>query len=386
MRAAMLTAFSILGSTLVAQTPVPTGPTLKFRGALWASGVTQNQESADGSLVFRPLEAGPSQFSVDGVLLGVDTALSHGWSAKVTLLGGQMARIVNASTGDSGSLVLVEALAVWTGEKDTLRLGRMITFMGMEFLDGTQNLTASRGLLFTFGDPFGQVGINWHRTFDSRWSSDLWAFNGEDRVKDNNHRKTFGLGLNYNHGGASDKFLALQFYRGPEQDGLGAAANSGVEGRQRERVCLMGQWVWGASTLQGEASLAREAFPAAAIQGATAPVSAHWRGYGLIYRFEWKTGFSLFTRGELFSDDEGVRLGWDPSIKATVVSGEEAFLGRLGANLRASSLSLGLEKKWGLVSTKLEVRRDALNVDLKDAHGNTFREGLSGTVSLGMSF
>ena len=55
-----------LAATLLAQAPSPSaGPTLKWRGALWASAVTQNRDTADGSLVFRPLEAGQGQFHGD---------------------------------------------------------------------------------------------------------------------------------------------------------------------------------------------------------------------------------------------------------------------------------------------------------------------------------
>ncbi|HEX9081354.1 MAG TPA: outer membrane beta-barrel protein, partial [Holophagaceae bacterium] len=259
-----------------------TGPALTWHGSVWASAVSQDRETADGSLVFRPIDAGQSQFSLDGLMLGVDAAFPQGWSARATLLAGNAGKVVQASTGDTGSIAVVEAMLVWTGRRDTLRLGRMITFIGMEFLDGSADMTASRGLLFSFVDPFGQVGVNWHHTFSPSWSSDAWVFNGEDRLKDNNHGKTVGFGLTWNAGGSADRYLSLHAYRGPEQDGLGAAANTGAEGRLRERLCLMGQSVWGKATLLGEATLGREAFPAEAIRGAAGTQRAIWRGFGLI--------------------------------------------------------------------------------------------------------
>lgn len=379
---------STLASALLAQAPSSGGaPALKWRGSIWASAVTQSRDTADGSLVFRPLEAGQDQFTLDGLMLGLDATLPSGWSAKATLLTGQAGRVVQSTTGDTGSIAPVEAMLVWTGERDTFRVGRMITSIGMEFLDGAQDVTASRGLLFTFVDPFGQVGINWHHAFSPVWSADLWVFGGEDRTRDNNHGKTVGLGFTYNHAGSQDNYLSLHAYSGPEQDGLGAATHSGAEGRKRERVCLMGQWIEGGTTLQWEVSLGREAFGQASILGATAPVTATFRGYGLICRRELVPSLSLFARLEWLSDDLGVRLAADPTIRESLgLSGPIAYSGRMGADLQARAASIGLEKKHGPAFARLELRQDRLNRSLADAQGHVFRQGLSGTLSLGGSF
>ncbi|GLH70392.1 hypothetical protein GETHPA_19250 [Geothrix rubra] len=375
----------LLTASLAAQVPVPT---LKWHGSLWASAVTQDRETRDGSLVFRPLEAGQSQFSLDGLMLGVDAAFAQGWSAKATLLAGNTGKTIQATTGDTGTIAAVEAMLVWTGERDTFRIGRMITFIGMEYLDGAQNLTASRGLLFTFSDPFGQVGVHWHHAFSPAWSGDLWVFNGEDRLKDNNHGKTVGLGLSWNPGGSAETYLSLHAYRGPEQDGLGEASGTGAEGRPRERVCLMGQGVWGRTTLQGEVSLGRESFAAGSLLGARDTQWARWRGLGLILKRDLGRGISLVARAERLGDDQGVRLSLDSTIRASLGldAGGLAYAGRTGADLVARSLSLGVEKKHGPAFARVEVRQDRLNRDLQDAQGRTFREGLSATVSLGAAF
>lgn len=377
-----------LGTALLAQTPTPTPLILKWRGSIWSSAVTQNRESVDGSLVFRPIEAGQSQFTLDGVMVGADATFAKGWSAKFTLLAGQAGKIVQSTSGDTGTIAAVEAMVTWTGEHDTIRVGRMITFIGMEFLDGSQDITASRGLLFSFVDPFGQVGVNWHHAFNATWSSDVWAFNGEDRLKDNNLGKTLGLGFTYNHRGTPDKYLSIHAYRGAEQNGLGSDARTGAEGRHRERFCAMGQWIWGKSTLQGEVSLGQERFQAGAILGATAPLTAKWKGYGLIYKREVAMGISLFARAEHLSDDSGVRLSADPSIRESLglnISGA-AFVGLRGADLKAQSYSVGVEKKHGVAFARIEVRQDRINRALTDVEGVQFRDGLSGTVSLGASF
>lgn len=373
---------------LAAQTvPPAAAPTLTWHGALWASAVAQDRDTVDGSLAFRALEQGQGQATLDGLLLGVDATLTQGWSAKATLLAGHLGKVIQASTGDTGTVAPVEAMLVWTGQRDTLRLGRMMTFIGMEFLDGTQNVTASRGLLFTYADPFGQVGVNWHHAFSPSWSSDVWLFNGEDRQQDNNQGKTLGLGLTYNHRGSADNYLALQAYRGPEQAGLGSSANTGAEGRQRERLCVMGQWVWGPTTLQGELSLGREAFAASDILGATRPVTATWRGLGLIAKVDLGRGRNLFLRGERLADDTGVRLGLDTSLRESLgLNGATSFAGRLDADLVAQSWSVGMSQTYGRAFARLELRQDQLNRDLQGGQGKVFRTGVSGTLSVGATF
>jgi hypothetical protein len=364
-----------------AAAPAPAGPAIKWRGALWASGNTSDRETADGSLFLRSMDAGDGHFAVDGLQLGADVTLAEGWSMKFTLLAGQDAKILNAASLDSGSIAFPEAMLVWTGAKDTLRFGRMYTAMGMEVLDQTQNATASRGLLFTYAIPLAQVGLNWHHAFTPSWSSDLFLYNGEDRVQDNNKGKTAGLGFTYNHGGAADKFVTLMAYSGPEQDGLAAKANTGAEGRKRERLCLTAQWVWGASTLQLEGEHAQEPFAASAIQGSlgAADVKASWSGAGLIYKYQVNEAWAAVARVETLKDDTGVRLSWDPTVAASYASTR-------GAELQATGFSLGMERRWKATFTRLEVRQDRLNKDVHDGSGKAFRDATSATWSLGTSF
>lgn len=369
----------LLGSTLLAQAPATTGPLLKWRGSIWASAVTQDRTTEDGSLFLRTVDAGGDAFTLDGASLGLDAELGRGWALRATLLGGHAAKVLNAASGETGSLALSEAQLVWTGEKDTLRIGRMNTFLGMEFLDGTQNLTASRGLLFNFADAFGQVGVNWHHAFSPTWSTDLWLFNGEDRIQDNNRSKTWGLGLTYNHGGAADRYVSLQVYRGAEQDGKGASANTGAEGRHRERLAMMGQWVWGKATLQWEASFAREDFAAGALAGTLEPQTAAFGGAGFIARYAFTDRWSAFTRAEWFMDEAGVRLGFDPTVAATYVPTWKA-------ELEATSFAVGAEHRYGPAFMRLEVRTDRLNKDVFDQDAKAFRSGLSATLGVGASF
>ena len=384
-----------LGLCLAAQTPPPAPPvapaaatpappapgTIKWRGAFWASAAASDTSTADGSLFLRGVDAGNGQLAVDGLQVGADVTLYDGWSLKFTFLGGQDAKALNMATlganglpVDSGSIAYPEAQLIWTGGDDTLKFGRMYTPMGMEVMDGTQNATASRGLLFSYAIPFAQVGINWHHAFTPSWSSDVWVYNGEDRVQDNNKGKTAGLGLTYNHGGAAEKFVTLMVFSGPEQTSIGAAAVPGAEGLKRNRVSLAGQWVWGASTLQFEGESASETMP-----GAGAP-KANWSGAGLIYKYQISEPWAVFARAETLKDDTGMRLASDTSIAAA------QFPMLPKPDLTAVSVALGVERKWHATFTRLEVRQDSLNKEVMDASMKTFKSAVSATWSVGSSF
>ncbi|BDU71391.1 outer membrane beta-barrel protein [Mesoterricola silvestris] len=363
---------------LAAQAPPAAGPAIKWRGAVWASAAASDRQTPDGTLFLRSVDAGEGQLALDGLQLGADVALPEGFGLKFTILGGQTAKVLNAMTfvsgttpSETGSLAWPEAMVTWTGGSETLKVGRMYTAMGMEVLDATQDTPASRGLLFTYAIPCAQLGLNWRHAFSASWSSDVWVFNGEDRVQDNNRGKTAGAGLTYNHGGAADRFATLMAFSGAEQDGTGAAAIPGAEGRKRTRLSFAGQWVWGPATLQWEAEHGREALP-------DGP-KATWTGLGAIGKYAFNDRWSAYLRLETLRDDTGLRLGADPSVARALPGGP-------APDLRANSGSLGLERRWHATFTRLELRRDSLDRDVKDRDGKAFRDATSLTWSLGTSF
>ena len=372
-----------------AATPAPPAPgTIKWRGALWASGAASNEDTADGSLFLRSMDAGDGQLALDALQVGADVTLTDGFTLKFTLLSGQDAKVLNATSMDTGSIAFPEAQLIWTGDKDTFRLGRMYTAMGMEVMDQTQDITASRGLLFTYAIPLGQVGADWHHTFTPVWSTDLYVYNGEDKITDNNKSKTLGVGVTYNHAGASDKFVTLMAFSGAEQTSTGASATNGAEGRKRNRLSLAGQWTWGASTLQFEGEAASEPFLASEIAGSqgSANVTAKWSGLGLIYKYQINDFWSVNARAEEMQDNTGVRLNGDTTVNTTFGG---AMLGTLGADLSATSFAIGVERKWHATFSRLEVRQDSLNKNVLEGAadaGKPFKSATSMTWSIGTSF
>jgi hypothetical protein len=330
------------------------------------------------------MDRGDAQLSLDGLTLGADVVLAEGWALKFTLLTGETARLVNSLNQDTGSLATPEVMLTWTHGGTQVQFGRMWTPMGMEVLDGTQNITASRGLIFTYAIPFAQMGLHARQALNSDWNADLWIYNGEDRIKDNNRGKTYGLGLNWARGGSAETFANLMVFRGPEQDSIASAANPapapGAEGRMRERVCGSGQWTSGALVLQGEVEWGKEAFPASALAGATGPEDATWSAFGIIAKWTFSPAWSAYARFETLKDDKGVRLSLDPTVGSTWGS-------RTDADLRATGLTAGFERRWGATFLRAELRQDRLNQDVPEGPGKpAFRSATSATLQLGSSF
>lgn len=355
-------------------------PTLKWRGSVWAVGAVSDQTMADGSMLLRPMDQKDGSLTLDGLQVGADMDLGQGWSFKFTLLGGRTGQLLQEFSGETGTVGLSEAMLIYTAGKETVKLGRMWTWMGMESCDLTAAIPASHGLMATFPLPFGQVGVDWRHAFTPSWSSAVWLYNGEDRNRDNNQGKTAGLGLIYNHGGAADKFLNLSVFSGSEQDGLNDKANTGAEGRKRERISHNGQWVWGATTLVWEAEYLKERFGAGAVAGASgATVQGTMKGAGLMLKQQWSAPWSSYLRAEQLQDDLGFRLNFDSTLA-------QHFGMRNGADLKASSVSVGGERRWGAAFGRLELRRDWLNRDVPNQDGQGVRAVNTVTFCVGASF
>jgi len=368
---------------LVALTPLRAedapAPALKWRGSLWALGTQTDRPMADGSAFLRPMETGDSQFSLDGIQVGLDYALSSTWSFKATLMAGRDGKLLQDFNGESGMMGFPEAMLIWTQGADTLKFGRMWTWMGMESTDLTVAIPASHGLMCTFPLPFGQVGLEWRHAWSPSWATSLWVYNGEDRNQDNNRGKTVGLGLIYNHGGATDRFLNFMVFSGPEQDAFGASAIPGAEGRKRDRFSHSGQWVWGAATLAWEGEYLREPFAPAAFEAPGTQATGTCVGAGVVFKYQWNERWSGYARAEHLKDDLGFKLSYDPTVAAT-------YGMKRGVDLTASSISLGAERRWGPAFARLEFRRDWLNRDLQDRDGKAFRSVNGVTICVGASF
>lgn len=371
-------AFSLIMLAPLAAGDPPVSP-LKWRGSLWALGTLTDRPMADGSAFLRPMETGDSQFSLDGMQLGLDYTFSATWSFKATLMAGRDGKLLQDFSYENGSMGFPEAMLIWTKGADTVKIGRMWTWMGMESTDLTVAIPASHGLMSTYPLPFGQVGLEWRHAWSPAWTTALWAYNGEDRNKDNNRGKTFGVGLIYNHGGAADRFLNFMAFSGPEQDGVGTTAVPGAEGRKRDRLSHSGQWVWGPSTLVWETEYVRELFPAVMLQGTTVEETGTCTGAGVVFKYQWNERWSGYVRAEQVKDDLGFRLNFDPTVAAT-------YGMRRGADLTARALSLGAEHRWGPVFGRLEFRHDSLNRDVLDKEGRAFRAVNGVTLCVGASF
>lgn len=354
-------------------------PSFKWRGSIWTLGTQTDRAMADGNAFLRPLETSDSQFSVDGLLFGLDLSLCPTWSVKASLMAGRDGKLFQDFSGENGAMGFPEAMLIWTGASDTVRIGRMWTSMGMESTDLTAATPASHGLIATFVNPFGQVGLEWRHAWNPSWSNTVWVYNGEDQNIDKNRGKTIGLGASYTHAGDALRFLNFMVFSGPEQDGKSSLAHSGAEGRRRDRFSHNGQWTWGSATLAWEFAYIREPFPINGTQESNSEEIGNCLAMGTVFKYLWGENWSGFVRAEEVKDDLGFRLNFDPMINAR-------YGMTPGIELKAHSASVGLERRWGATFVRAELRKDWLNRDALDQDGKSFRTVGGITICIGTSF
>jgi len=125
-----------------------------------------------------------------------------GYTAKA--LFGHDATVINAATtGTAGTAdVAIEEAYAWykapLGSGLTVTAGRFVTLEGIEVIEGNQDYTVSRGLLFGIAEPLTHTGVKANYQFIKQLDLTLGVVNGWDAQTENNTSKTFigRLGIN----------------------------------------------------------------------------------------------------------------------------------------------------------------------------------------------
>jgi len=106
----------------------------------------------------------------------------------------------DAMFNSGGSMVdIQEAYINWKfNNKLNLTIGKFVTFMGIEVIEGPVNPTVSRGFLFGLCEPFTHPGAYLQHILSDKIDIKLGVVNGWDLMKDNNDFKTIisRVGLN----------------------------------------------------------------------------------------------------------------------------------------------------------------------------------------------
>jgi len=122
------------------------------------------------------------------------------------------------STGSAG-ITVEEAFGTWRdpGTKFGVKIGKFVTFEGIEVIESIADPTITRGLLFSFAEPFTHTGALATYQANDNLDFALGLVNGWDQVRDINHSKTIVGKATWSDGakcGATASFLY-----GPEKAG-----------------------------------------------------------------------------------------------------------------------------------------------------------------------
>lgn len=211
----------------------------------------------------------------------------------------------SASTAD---VDLEEAYMWWKaplGSGLTITAGKFVTYEGIEVIEGNQDVTVTRGLLFSLAEPYTHTGIKADYQFTKQLDLSLGVVNGWDQVTDNNSSKTFIGRLGINLG---DPFSGgISWTYGDEKSAGAADINHDTRTSIDATFATVLNKQW---TLNYQANYGEEAHTSAFAEG-PAPAGANygtWFGFGLQPKWTINDKWWMGMRYEYFEDKDGARL------------------------------------------------------------------------------
>lgn len=294
-----------------------------------------------------------SQFTVNALKLALDHPYdATKWDAgfHADLLFGQNAAMLQSnglslgSEGDITQLYVTLNIPTANGNGVQIRMGKMVTLMGLEVLEDPANPNWSEGNLFNFVENFTEVGVSVEHRFNAVVDAQLRLINGWDVVQDNNRGNSFmgRVGIAPDSLGS----LGLVAYYGPEQANSWAARYGAEILLNRRLAPTVNAW------LQGDYGHEASIVPAADSAG---PMSAAaWWGASTWLAIDLDPTLGVALRADYVDDAQGVRsngflfpqFAAQPGTKHTFSSGTVTL------NIR----------RWANVLVRPEVRYDHSNL------------------------
>jgi len=276
----------------------------------------------------RSFDAQSNSFNLNAFQLQATGALgdSSGYTAKM-LFGTDASAIKNpngtatALTGTTKDEVDIEEAYAWykapLGSGLTITAGRFVTLEGIEVIEGKDDYTVSRGLLFGLAEPFTHTGVKANYQFTKQLDLTLGVVNGWDQVEDQNTSKTFIGRLGVNLG---DPFSGgFSWIYGDEKPYAGSATD--VNHDQRTSLDGTFSTVFNKTfTLAYQVNYGEEANANTYTEshnGTVVPAGtsfATWYGFGIQPKVTITDKFWIGGRYEYFEDKDGARTG--PAVAA----------------------------------------------------------------------
>lgn len=255
------------------------------------------------------------EFSLNKVKLALEQPVGYDasrWDTgfRIDLIGGEDARVIHAAgLGDSDTPFDLEQAYINinapVGRGLKLAVGKMVTLMGVEVIEETQNPNWSVGNQFLYAENATQLGGAVSYKWSERIETTLAVFNGWDRAEDNNRSLSYcgkvSIELNDN------TTIALLGYGGPEQDSNNSDWRRGAEVIVWEKI---GKRI--SLYLQGDYGTEDNA----AFVGGT----AEWIGIGFWATYDLSGKVQVAFRADHFIDDGSSRTGFDSTGNASITS------------------------------------------------------------------
>ena len=259
------------------------------------------------TIVGRSFDRNDNQFMVNGVKLTLQRPVStNKWDAgfRADLLFGQNATLIQSSglnLGGQGDIEQAYAeFMVPIGSGLDVKLGKMVTLMGVEVIEDTVNPTWSEGYQFLYAENFTSTGIELGYKWNDMFDTQVRVNNGWDTVSDNNRSLSYmgRLGITLD----TNTVVGIVGYGGPEQANNSGAWRKGVNvvvsRTVTDKLKLWGQFDYGRED-------ANSALP-------KPKKDADWLAAGLWATYDFTPKWGIGLRADYFNDRDGARTSLAP--------------------------------------------------------------------------
>ena len=299
-------------------------------------------DSRNQANVYRVFDGKANSFTFNMAELALTKSSDAGTGFGLVLNYGLDAKAINLDPVPTGGADDFDVQQAYISEKlggnVELKFGKLATLAGAEVIEGPSNLNISRSFLFGWAIPFTHTGVRAVITTPVPGvSATVGLNNGWDVVSDNNKGKTLELQVGLT---PMDMFSAyVTGYYGPEA-ASGGSANRGVVDvvatiKPMDGLTMVFNYDRGSQA-----------------DGVAVGDTALWQGYALYANLALGDKHSVTLRGEVFDDQDGVRLLFPDGITS------------VGAQtLRELTLTFACKMR-GSLEWRAEVRHDESNRDV----------------------
>jgi hypothetical protein len=254
--------------------------------------------------------------------------------------------------GDITQLYVTLNIPTPNGNGVQLKLGKMVTLMGVEVIEDVVNPNWSEGNQFIFVENFTALGLSAEYTFNKYVETQLRLINGWDVVEDNNRGKSFMGRVGLHPDSAS--VIGIVGYYGPEEPNS-SAKRYGVDVLLNRKLGRK-TTAW----LQGDygTEQANSALP-------LPTRDAHWWALGGWLTYDFTSKLELALRGDYLDDKQGART-----------SGAFGFPVQTGQKLGSGTATLNV-RVWAHSLVRPELRYDRSSLRVFGGHKDQVTFALS---------